>query len=103
MTKNICKRWLYLAAGVFAMLFSGVLCAWSILKIPFSEQFGWSASVLSLNFTLTMCFFCLGAFWGSLVCKKIGPKFTLLMAGAFAGHTVRFRVAGNTLTVCDVE
>lgn len=85
MTNKINKRWLYLAAGVFAMLFSGVLYAWSILKIPFSEQFGWSASALSLNFTLTMCFFCLGAFWGSLVCKKIGPKFTLLMAGALVG------------------
>ena len=85
-TKNILnKRWLYLAAGVFAMLFSGVLYAWSILKIPFSETFGWSASILSLNFTLTMCFFCLGAFFGSLICKKIGPKFTLFIAGVLVG------------------
>ena len=82
---NLNKRWLYLAAGVFAMLFSGVLYAWSILKIPFSEAYGWSASVLSLNFTFTMCFFCLGAFFGSLICKKIGPKYTLLLAGALVG------------------
>ena len=67
------------------MLFSGVLYAWSILKIPFAEQFGWDAATLSLNFTLTMCFFCLGAFWGSLICKKIGPKFTLVMAGVLVG------------------
>lgn len=82
---NLNKRWFYLAAGIFAMLFSGVLYAWSILKIPFAESFGWSASVLSLNFTLTMCFFCLGAFFGSLICKKIGPKITLLIAGALVG------------------
>lgn len=82
-TKNsINKRWFYLATGVFTMLFSGVLYAWSILKIPFKESFGWSDSVLAFNFTLTMCFFCLGAFFGSLICKKIGPKITLFIAGA---------------------
>ncbi|MBR5562465.1 MAG: MFS transporter [Clostridia bacterium] len=79
------KRWLYLAAGVFAMLFSGVLYAWSILKVPFKEDFGFSESVLSLNFTLTMCFFCLGAFFGSLICKKIGVKITLILAGLLVG------------------
>ncbi len=79
------KRWLYLAAGVFAMLFSGVLYAWSILKVPFKEDFGFGESVLSLNFTLTMCFFCLGAFFGSLICKKIGVKITLVIAGLLVG------------------
>ena len=79
------KRWLYLAAGVFAMLFSGVLYAWSILKVPFKEDFGFAESVLSLNFTLTMCFFCLGAFFGSLICKKIGAKITLVIAGLLVG------------------
>ncbi len=82
---NLNKRWLFLAAGVFTMLFSGVLYAWSILKIPFNDVFGWSSSVLSLNFTLTMCFFCLGAFFGSLICKKIGTKITLFIAGALVG------------------
>ncbi len=78
---NLNKRWLYLISGVFTMLFSGVLYAWSILKIPFKSEFEWSDSVLAFNFTLTMCFFCLGAFFGSLICKKIGPKFTLIIAG----------------------
>lgn len=82
---NINKKWFYLATGVFTMLFSGVLYAWSILKIPFKESFGWSDSVLAFNFTLTMCFFCLGAFFGSLICKKIGPKVTLLISGALVG------------------
>ena len=82
---NLNRRWAYLAVGVFTMLFSGILYAWSILKIPFSQDFSWSASILSLNFTLTMCFFCLGAFFGSLICKKIGPKFTLFLAGALVG------------------
>ena len=82
---NLNKRWLYLVSGVFTMLFSGVLYAWSILKIPFKNEFGWSDSVLAFNFTLTMCFFCLGAFFGSLICKKVGTKLTLILAGALVG------------------
>ena len=82
---NLNKRWPYLAVGVFAMLFSGVLYAWSILKIPFKDSFGWSDKALALNFTLTMCFFCLGAFFGSLICKKAGPKLTLIIAGLLVG------------------
>ena len=78
-------RWFYLTVGVFAMLFSGVLYAWSILKVPFKEIFSWSDSALAFNFTLTMCFFCLGAFAGSLICKRIGPKFTLILAGSLVG------------------
>ncbi len=79
------KRWIYLATGVFAMLFSGVLYTWSILKVPFKEDFGFGEDLLSLNFTLTMCFFCLGAFFGSLICKKIGVKITLIIAGLLVG------------------
>ena len=35
-------RWLYMAVGVIAMLFAGVLYAWSILKSPFASELGWS-------------------------------------------------------------
>lgn len=79
------RRWVYLAVGVFAMLFSGVLYAWSILKVPFKEVFGWSDSALAFNFTLTMCFFCLGAFVGSQICKRVGPRITLILAGVLVG------------------
>ena len=79
------KRYLYLVTGVFAMLFSGVLYAWSILKIPFKEVYQWSDSSLALNFTLTMCFFCLGAFFGSLLCKKLKVRLTLIIAGVLVG------------------
>lgn len=82
---NLNKRWLFLVVGVFTMLFSGVLYAWSILKSPFAEVFQWGTSMLALNFTFTMCFFCLGAFFGSLICKRIGPKITLIIAGLLVG------------------
>lgn len=93
MTKNISRiRWFYLAVGVFTMLFSGILYAWSILKMPFKAEFQWTDSSLALNFTLTMCFFCLGAFLGSLIAKKIGHKLTLIIAGMLVG--VGFALTG---------
>ena len=78
-------RKLYLIVGIFAMLFSGILYAWSILKVPFKEVFLWSDASLALNFTLTMCFFCLGAFGGSILCKKLGVRPTLIIAGLLVG------------------
>lgn len=82
---SLSKRRIYLITGVFSMLFSGVLYAWSILKVPFKEDFGWSDSSLALNFTVTMCFFCLGAFFGSLINRKAGVKISLITAGVLVG------------------
>ena len=79
------KRTLYLIVGVFTMLFSGVLYAWSILKVPFSQECNFSDSSLALSFTITMCFFCLGAFFGSIICKKFGVRPTLIIAGILVG------------------
>lgn len=79
------KRTFYLVIGVFTMLFSGILYAWSILKVPFKEVFGWSDSLLALNFTATMCFFCLGAFFGSLLCKRFGVRSSLILSGILVG------------------
>ena len=64
-TENkLSARWGYLIVGVVAMLFAGVLYAWSILKAPLAREFGWGASDLALNFTLAMSFFCIGGLLG---------------------------------------
>lgn len=85
-TKNaVSRRWLYLTVGTFAMLFAGILYAWSILKTPLADAFGWTASTLALNFTLTMCCFCLGGFFGSQIARKIGAPLTIAVAGVMAG------------------
>ena len=82
---SLSRRRMYLVVGVAAMLFSGVLYAWSILKMPFKDIFAWSDSALAFNFTLTMCFFCLGAFFGSLICKRTSVRFALILAGILVG------------------
>ena len=76
-------RWALLVSAVVAMLFAGIIYAWSILKVPF-ESF-WTKQQLSLNFTFTMCAFCLGGLLGSFMSRKIGVKISCVIAAVLAG------------------
>lgn len=91
MKPNTSLRWIYLAIGVIAMLFAGVLYAWSILKAPLATEFGWKASELALNFTLAMSFFCIGGLLGAQLSKRAGTRIALIIAGVLAA-------SGFTLT-----
>lgn len=82
--QKLSVRWAYMATGVVAMLFAGVLYAWSILKSPLSLEFGWTASQLALNFTLAMTFFCVGGLLGAQISKRIGHRVALISAGVLS-------------------
>ncbi len=79
------KRGIMLAVGVFTMLFAGIIYAWSILKVPFAHELSYEPSLLALNFTLTMCFFCIGGLLSSVLVKKFTTKPVIVFAGALAG------------------
>lgn len=80
---NINKRWLYLGTAAVTLLFLGLIYAWSIFRTPFSELFpGWTVAQLSLTFTISMIFFCLGGFAGGLMSKKLNVKIRLLISAA---------------------
>lgn len=81
---NLSLRWLYLAIGVVAMLFAGILYAWSIIKAPLAIEFGWGAFELALNFTLAMSFFCIGGLLGAQLSKRTGHRIALIIAGVLA-------------------
>lgn len=83
--KQLNKRWIILIFGVITMLFAGIIYAWSILKVPFADDLGFQADKLSLNFTFTMCFFCLGGLLSSWLVKKIGTFFSIAISGILAG------------------
>ena len=82
--QNLNLRWVYLLIGVVAMLFAGILYAWSILKAPFSAEFGWSAPDLALNFTLAMCCFCLGGLLGARLSGRLGHKAAIIISGVLS-------------------
>lgn len=91
--KNLIVRCFYLAVGVIAMLFAGILYAWSILKSPLAAEFSWGASELALNFTLAMSFFCIGGLVGAKISGKAGPMAALITSGVLSA-------AGFILTAC---
>ncbi|MBR3627694.1 MAG: MFS transporter [Elusimicrobia bacterium] len=82
---NNSKRYLYLIVGTIALLFAGTVYAWSILKVPLAQNFGWTVPQLTVNFTLTMSFFCLGGILGSLLNKRIGLRNTLIISAILSG------------------
>lgn len=85
-TNTVQNRYRMLVVGVFTVLFAGVLYAWSILNVPLAEHLGYTKSTLSLNFTLTMCFFCLGGLFSSVLVKRYGTRNVLAFAGLLAGE-----------------
>ncbi|MBO5513024.1 MAG: MFS transporter, partial [Mogibacterium sp.] len=80
---NVKNRWLYLGMGTVTLLFLGLIYAWSIFRTPIGEIFtGWSISQLSLTFTISMIFFCLGGFAGGLMSKSMSLRVRMLISAA---------------------
>lgn len=100
-TNKIDNKWKYLIWGSLGTLMIGVIYAWSILKAPLAEEFGWSLSGLALNFTLTLCFFCVGGVVGSKLSSKTSPRYTLLASAIliFAGFLICSKMNGNSIFV----
>jgi len=85
------NKWLMLVFGTVLMLVMGLLYAWSIFRAPLNALFpDWTATQLSMTFSISMIFFCLGGF----VAGKLTPKLkhkgilalcALLMLAGFGG------------------
>ncbi|NLD11653.1 MAG: OFA family MFS transporter [Clostridiales bacterium] len=75
------KRWLYLAVGTVLLIFCGLIYGWSLFKAPFGEIYTeWSLSQLSMTFTISMIFFCLGGFVAGKMSAKIKPNKIIMMS-----------------------
>ncbi|MBZ2175938.1 MFS transporter [Schnuerera sp. xch1] len=78
------KKYLYLLIGAVMMLFLGLLYAWSIFAIHFKQIYTtWSESDLSMTFTTSMIFFCIGGFLSGNVSKKLKPNYIISTAAIF--------------------
>ena len=80
---NTNKRWIYLGTATLTLLFLGLIYAWSIFRTPLGEIFpDWSISQMSLTFTISMIFFCLGGFVGGLLSKRLSVMVRFLISAA---------------------
>ena len=81
MGKTNANRWIILIMGMIILLFLGLIYGWSIFRAPLSEFFpDWNTSQMSMAFTVSMIFFCLGGFFSGQMLKKVSHK--VLLAGA---------------------
>lgn len=74
-------RWSYVVIGTVMMLCLGTLYAWSIFRDPFQAAYpDWTASDLSLNFTISMVCYCIGGFLGGKLSRRTSNTVTALAA-----------------------
>lgn len=83
--KNTMARWGYLTTGTLCLLATGIIYAWSILKVPLGPALEMSDAELSLNFTITMSFFCIGGMAGSFLSGRFGCRLPLFAAALLSG------------------
>ena len=79
--ESLKTRTTLLIAGTVGLLFAGIIYAWSILKVPLGNEFGWSNSDLATAYTITISLFCLGCIAGGFLMRAFGPKIPILLGG----------------------
>lgn len=93
-------RWYRLAMATFALLLAGIIYAWSFFKGPIAELYGWEgrSSQLQLNYTLTLCLFCLGGLGASFIAKKVSVKGRMFIGAALlcGGFVLVSFLTGNS-------
>ena len=63
----------------------GAVYAWSVFRVPLTQQFGWSASEVTLTFTISIFVLGIAAFFGGLWQNRVGPRVVALTGGALYG------------------
>jgi OFA family oxalate/formate antiporter-like MFS transporter len=79
------NRWAIAVAGVLMQVALGAVYAWSVFRVPLTSQFGWSASEVTLTFTISIFVLGIAAFFGGLWLNRKGPRVVALTGGVLYG------------------
>src|SRR5713101_3664859 len=79
------NRWAIATAGVLMQVALGAVYAWSVFRVPLTSQFGWSASEVTLTFTISIFVLGIAAFFGGLWLNRKGPRVVAITGGALYG------------------
>ena len=74
------RRLLYLALSTAALLFLGLIYAFSMFSAPMSAAFGLDKAAVGLTFNIMMITFCFGAIAGSQIEKSVGTRGALFVS-----------------------
>jgi len=81
---NTGKKWGYLVAGAVMLLFIGLIYGWSIFRGPLNVVFtDWNKTQLTLPFTLSIIFFCVGGFVGGKLTQRFKARIVVLISAVF--------------------
>ena len=73
------ERMRTLACSTFALLFLGLIYAFSMFAAPMGEAFELEKGAIGLTFNIMMIAFCIGAVIGSYVVLRRAPRSTLVI------------------------
>lgn len=79
------KRWIFVAAGILAMLCMGCINAWGLFVVPLEEAYGWSRTETSLAFTLQTVFYSLGVFMTGVLNRKMSYRLLATISAIMMG------------------
>lgn len=81
-------RFIYIATAFVALLFMGLIYAWSLFVEPIETGFGWERAQTSLIFTLSMISFSVGMVVAGIIEQRFSPRIVIvataiIIAGGF--------------------
>ena len=82
------NRWWIAIAGVCMQMALGSAYAWSVFRIPFSKEFGWSITQITWIFLISWFFLGSSTVVGGLWMKRKGPRVVAMVAGLLWGGGV---------------
>jgi OFA family oxalate/formate antiporter-like MFS transporter len=66
----------------------GAVYAWSVFRVPLTENYGTSVSAVNLTFSIAILSLGFAAFFGGLLMARVGPKIVAILSGVLYGAGV---------------
>ncbi len=79
------NRWVLVVAAVVMQLSLGSVYAWSVFVTPLRDAHKWSATEVTLTFTIAIAVLGIGAAIGGFWMDRVGPRFVATVAGVCYG------------------
>lgn len=87
-SSDVPNRNLIAVAGVVMQVALGAVYAWSVFRVPLTDQYGTSVAAVNVTFSITILTLGFAAFVGGLWMRSVGPRVVALTAAIFYGGGV---------------